>query len=54
MSDGSTKSLLVDEKMSSAYVARLLADKNHVRMDPKWSIVENIPQLFMGKLSLIT
>lgn len=47
--DGSGKSLLVDEGMSVAHVCRLLADKNHVAMDPKWAVVENLPELFMGK-----
>lgn len=48
--DGSTKSLLVDEKMSVGYVTRLLADKNHVQMDPKWAIVEHIPDLYMERV----
>lgn len=47
--DGSGKSLLVDEGMSVAHVCRLLADKNHVPMDPKWTVVEHLPDLFMGK-----
>lgn len=47
--DGSTKSLLVDEKMACGYVTRLLADKNHVQMDPKWTIVEHIPDLYMER-----
>lgn len=46
--DGSGKSLLVDEGMSVAHVSRLLADKNHVPMDPKWAVVEHLPDLFMG------
>lgn len=46
--DGSSKSLLVDEKMTVAHVTRLLADKNHVTMDPKWTIVEHLPDLYMG------
>ncbi|XP_050697627.1 ras-associated and pleckstrin homology domains-containing protein 1-like isoform X3 [Eriocheir sinensis] len=48
--DGSTKSLLVDEKMTVVHVTRLLADKNHVRMDPKWAIVEHIPDLYMERI----
>ncbi|GJQ82811.1 hypothetical protein Trydic_g13513 [Trypoxylus dichotomus] len=48
--DGSAKSLLVDEKMSCAYVTRVLADKNHVGMDPKWAIVEYIPDLYMERI----
>ncbi|XP_071538756.1 uncharacterized protein pico isoform X2 [Panulirus ornatus] len=49
-SDGSTKSLLVDEKMTVVHVTRLLADKNHVRMDPKWAVVEHIPDLYMERI----
>ncbi|KAJ0183842.1 hypothetical protein K1T71_000265 [Dendrolimus kikuchii] len=47
--DGSSKSLLVDEKMTCGYVARLLADKNHVAMEPKWAIVEHLPELHMER-----
>lgn len=50
--DGSGKSLLVDEGMSVAHVCRLLADKNHVPMDPKWTVVEHLPDLFMGEYDL--
>lgn len=49
--DESAKSLLVDEKMACSYVTRMLADKNHVQMDPKWAIVEHLPELYMGKLN---
>ncbi|XP_043270695.1 amyloid beta A4 precursor protein-binding family B member 1-interacting protein isoform X3 [Venturia canescens] len=48
--DGSGKSLLVDEGMSVAHVCRLLADKNHVAMDPKWAVVEHLPDLFMERV----
>ncbi|CAD1471645.1 unnamed protein product [Heterotrigona itama] len=48
--DGSGKSLLVDEGMSVAHVCRLLADKNHVPMDPKWTVVEHLPDLFMERV----
>ncbi|XP_063838116.1 amyloid beta A4 precursor protein-binding family B member 1-interacting protein [Ostrinia nubilalis] len=48
--DGSSKSLLVDEKMTCGYVARLLADKNHVTMEPKWAIVEHLPDLHMERV----
>ena len=51
MGDGSTKSLLVDEKMSCGHVTRLLADKNHVRMEPRWAITEFLPELLMGQWS---
>ncbi|XP_017785415.1 PREDICTED: ras-associated and pleckstrin homology domains-containing protein 1-like isoform X2 [Nicrophorus vespilloides] len=47
--DGSAKSLLVDEKMTCDHVTRLLADKNHVQMDPKWALVEHIPDLYMER-----
>ncbi|XP_023940847.1 abnormal cell migration protein 10 isoform X2 [Bicyclus anynana] len=48
--DGSSKSLLVDEKMTCGYVTRLLADKNHVTMEPKWAIVEHLPDLHMERV----
>lgn len=35
-----------------AHVCRLLADKNHVPMDPKWTVVEHLPDLFMGEYDL--
>lgn len=47
--DESTKSLLVDEKMTCGHVTRLLADKNHVEMGPQWAVVEHLPELHMGK-----
>ncbi|KPJ09292.1 Ras-associated and pleckstrin-likey domains-containing protein 1 [Papilio machaon] len=49
-SDGSSKSLLVDEKMNCGCVTRLLADKNHVTMEPKWAIVEQLPDLHMERV----
>lgn len=48
--DGSAKSLMVDEKMTCGYVARLLADKNHVSMEPKWAVVEHLPDLHMERV----
>jgi amyloid beta A4 precursor protein-binding family B protein 1-interacting protein len=49
-SDGSAKSLLVDEKMSVAHVTRILAEKNHVQLDPKWALVELVPDLYMERV----
>lgn len=46
--DEASKSLLVDESMSCGHVTRLLADKNHVQMEPIWALVEHIPDLQMG------
>lgn len=46
--DGSTKSLLVDESMKCGYVMRLLADKHHVTVSPRWGLVEHLPELHMG------
>lgn len=51
--DGSSKSLLVDETMSAGHVARMLADKNHTAMDPRWGIVEHLPELHMGEYNII-
>lgn len=48
--DGASKSLLVDETMSSGHVTRLLADKNHVHMDSRWALVEQLPEIQMERL----
>ena len=47
--DGSAKSLLVDERMSVAHVCRLLAEKNHVKRDTTWGLVELLPDLHMER-----
>ena len=49
-SDGSAKSLLVDEKMTVGAVTRILAEKNHVSLDPKWALVELVPDLYMERV----
>ncbi|XP_050087181.1 ras-associated and pleckstrin homology domains-containing protein 1 [Anopheles aquasalis] len=48
--DGASKSLLIDETMSCGHVTRLLADKNHVQMEPTWAIVEHLPEHQMERL----
>lgn len=47
--DGASKSLLVDERMTCGHVTRLLADKNHIQMEPHWALVEHLPDLQMGE-----
>jgi len=47
--DGSAKSLLVDERMSVSQVCRMLADKNHVKRDTNWALVELLPDLHMER-----
>lgn len=48
--DGSAKSLLVDEKMTVGHVTRILAEKNHVSLDPKWALVELVPDLYVERV----
>ncbi|KAH8385212.1 hypothetical protein KR200_008045 [Drosophila serrata] len=48
--DGASKSLLVDERMVCGQVTRLLADKNHVVMQPNWALVEHLGDLQMERL----
>ena len=47
--DGSAKSLLVDERMSVANVCRMLAEKNYVKRDTQWGLVELLPDLHMER-----
>ncbi|XP_037914424.1 ras-associated and pleckstrin homology domains-containing protein 1 isoform X2 [Hermetia illucens] len=49
-SDGASKSLLVDERMTCGHVTRLLADKNHVQMEPHWALVEHLTDFQMERL----
>ncbi|ALC49215.1 pico [Drosophila busckii] len=47
-SHGASKSLLVDERMGCGHVTRLLADKNHVQMQPHWALIEHLGDMQMG------
>ena len=46
--DGSSKSILVDESMTVGQVCDTLVAKNHAMPHVKWSLVEQIPELYMG------
>ena len=48
-SDGSAKSLLVDEKMSVSHVTRILAEKNHVKLGKQTKSYDIIKKLFSVK-----
>ena len=48
-SDGSTKSIVVDETLSAADVLDVLVEKNHVQLQPTWGIVEHLPELYMER-----
>jgi hypothetical protein len=50
--DGSSKALMVDESMTCGRVLALLSDKNHVALSSKWTLVEHIPHLHMGKKNI--
>nr|XP_022305026.1 ras-associated and pleckstrin homology domains-containing protein 1-like isoform X2 [Crassostrea virginica] len=48
--DGSSKSILVDEKMSISEVCGMLADKNHTRLNSKLAVIEHMPELLMERI----
>ncbi|KAK3101694.1 hypothetical protein FSP39_005551, partial [Pinctada imbricata] len=48
--DGSSKSILVDEKMLIGQVCNVLADKNHLRLNSKLAVVEQMPELLMERI----
>ncbi|XP_041366457.1 ras-associated and pleckstrin homology domains-containing protein 1-like isoform X2 [Gigantopelta aegis] len=48
--DGSSKSILVDEKMTVGHVTSLLTDKNHMRLNTKLTVIEHMPDLFMERI----
>ena len=51
--DGSSKSILVDESMTVAEVSDILVAKNHAHPSVHWSVIEHMPDLHMGKLTLL-
>ncbi|KAI5699882.1 hypothetical protein M8J76_002825 [Diaphorina citri] len=53
-SDGSAKSLLVDESMTCGYVTRLLAEKNHLAIDPRYERVYEDHEPLVDNLMLWT
>jgi hypothetical protein len=46
--DGSSKSILVDEKMNIGQVCSVLADKNHLKLSSTLAVIEQLPDLYMG------
>ncbi|XP_052797078.1 uncharacterized protein LOC128229271 isoform X2 [Mya arenaria] len=48
--DGSSKSIMVDEKMTVLEVVMALADKNHVTLDTNMAVIEHMPELFMERI----
>ena len=47
--DNSAKSLLADEHMNVSVICRQLAEKNQIVMEPKCSIVEHLPELYLER-----
>lgn len=47
--DNSAKSLLADEHMTVSVICRQLAEKNQIAMEPKCSIVEHLPDLYLER-----
>ncbi|KAL5006735.1 hypothetical protein ScPMuIL_015541 [Solemya velum] len=48
--DGSSKSILVDEKMNIGQICAILADKNHVRLNADLAVIEHLPELCMERI----
>ena len=50
--DGSNKTVVVEEGMTSAVVCYLLVTKNHFEESPNWTIIERLGDVGLGKLSM--
>lgn len=48
--NGECKTILVDEKMAVSEVLMLLYEKCEVKPNVRWTLVEQIPDLFIGEL----
>ena len=46
--DDSSKTLLVDERMTTRLVIAQLLEKNHYDASVNWALVEELPSLYMG------
>lgn len=47
--NGECKTILVDEKMAVSEVLSLLYEKCEVKPNVRWTLVEQIPDLFIGE-----
>ena len=47
--DGSSKTMFADETMTCRQVVHILVEKNHLDERADWAVVEQIPDLYMGK-----
>lgn len=50
--NGECKTILVDEKMSVSEVLMLLYEKCEVKPNVRWTLVEQIPDLFIGEFDM--
>ena len=48
--DGASSHVMVDEQLSTDHLCELMMKKRKVPMMTSWSIVEHIPELFMGTI----
>ena len=48
--DNSSKTLVIDERMSTRDVMHQLIEKNHFDFSANWALVEELPSLFLGRL----
>ncbi len=50
--DNSSKTIFVDETMPTRTIVHMLVEKNHYDEKPDYSVVEQIPDLYMGRIIL--
>ena len=47
--DQSSKTMMIDERMTTRNIVNQLLDKNHFDFQPDWTLMEEIPSLYMGE-----
>ena len=50
--DDSSKTIMIDERMNVRDVIKQLLEKNHFDFSPDWTLVEEMPSIYMGKEDL--
>jgi len=48
--DQSSKTMMIDERMTTRNIVNQLLDKNHFDFQPDWTLMEEIPSLYMERM----
>ena len=50
--DKSSKTIMIDERMTTRSIVKQLLEKNHFDFSADWTLMEEFPSLYMGEWQL--